>query len=816
MTGNESDPEGGNNATTESTTVQTAADLSVSQSDSPDPVSVGSKLTYTISVTNKGPSQALGVVLSDTLPAGVSFLSAVSSQGSCSESGGIISCAMGNLAANTVANVTIVVSPGPTSSTTISNTASVTGRESDPDGGNNATTESTTVQTTVQGLADLSVSQSDSPDPVSVGSKLTYTIGVTNQGPSQATGVVLSDSLPAGVSFFSAAPSQGSCSESGGILSCAMGDLAANTVATVTIVVSPGSTSSTRISNTASVIGSGSDPDLSNNTTTESTTIAGSSILVANFVNGNNRYLASRIFLWNPSSSAGNVTVRVFTLGRTGGSSLLGMVDLGSLEATSGRYFMLAEDILAPLEIALPYTENGGNLTLEFKVDVVNVQATAQVFNHSLTLSLGTYPLQEIPETLGDGPTVLVANFTNGNNAFLASRVYLWNPSSSAGNVTARVFTLVSRGASTLLGTVDLGALEPSSGRNIKLAEDILAPLEIPMPYTDDGGNLALEFTIGAPGVRGAAQVFDNPLALAFGTYPLQVIPETLGEGPTFLVANWLNGNSDFLNSRVYLWNPSSSPGYMVARVFTIESTGSSRLLGTVGLRDLDATSARIIKLAEEILIPLGIRLPYIENGGNLTVEFEIGALGVRGDAQVFGQSQRLAFGTYPLQEIPASLGKGPTVLLASWLSGDSDSSNSRVYLWHPSSGPALVTVRVFSLEHSGASRLLGTVNLGTLWGPTARIVKLGEDILEPLNIGMPYMENDGNVTLEFTVEARIVKLGEDILEPLNIGMPYMENDGNVTLEFTVEAPGVRGSTQVFNRGVTLGFGTFPMQVIEE
>jgi hypothetical protein len=52
------------------------------------------------------------------------------------------------------------------------------------------------------------------------------------------------------------------------------------------------------------------------------------------------------------------------------------------------------------------------------------------------------------------------------------------------------------------------------------LAEDILAVLGIPLPYTDDGGNLLLEFTIGAPGVKGAGQVFS--LDLAFGTYALQ------------------------------------------------------------------------------------------------------------------------------------------------------------------------------------------------------------------------------------------------------------------------------------------------------
>jgi hypothetical protein len=54
------------------------------------------------------------------------------------------------------------------------------------------------------------------------------------------------------------------------------------------------------------------------------------------------------------------------------------------------------------------------------------------------------------------------------------------------------------------------------------LAEDILTPLGITLPYTTDGGNLTLEFTIEAVGVVGAAQVFS--FSFAFGTYPLQEI----------------------------------------------------------------------------------------------------------------------------------------------------------------------------------------------------------------------------------------------------------------------------------------------------
>ena len=517
-------------------------------------------------------------------------------------------------------------------------------------------------------------------------------------------------------------------------------------------------------------------------TATVNVTVTGSTALVANFVNGNNRFLASRIYLWNPSTRMGNVTARVFTLERERASSLLGTLGLGSLEGSTARSIKVAEDILEPLGIPLPYTDDGGNLTLEFSVDVANVQGTAQVFNRSLTMSLGTYPLQEIPVSLSEDPTVLVANFTNGNNAFLASRVYLWNPSTSGGKVTARVFTLGREGASALLGTADLGTLAASTARNFKVAEDILAPLGIPLPYTENGGNLTVEFTIQAAGVRGTAQVFNNPLTLAFGTYPLQEVPLTQSEGPTVLVANWVNGNSAFLASRIYLWNPSTSAGKVTARVFTLGTGGSSSLLGTVDLGTLEALSARNIKVAEDILTPLEsfeIPLPYTQDGGNLTVELTIGAGGVRGDVQVFNNSQTLAFGTYPLQEIPSTLGTSPTILLGSWLNGK---STSRIYLWNPSSSEGRVTASLFTLESEGASSLLGTVDLGMLRASSGRNIKLTEDILVPLGI------------------------------PVN----YSDDEGNLTVELTIDAPGVRGATQVFNRGVTLAFGTYPMQVIEK
>jgi hypothetical protein len=128
-----------------------------------------------------------------------------------------------------------------------------------------------------------------------------------------------------------------------------------------------------------------------------------------------------------------------------------------------------------------------------------------------------------VPTVYGQGETILVANFTNGNNAAFNSRIYLWNSSESAGSVTVRVFTLPLRGGlaqELTVSPLSLGTLGAKAALNVRLAEDVLAPLGITMPYVTDGGNLTLEFTIQAADVRGSAQVFSP--SFAFGTYPLQ------------------------------------------------------------------------------------------------------------------------------------------------------------------------------------------------------------------------------------------------------------------------------------------------------
>ena len=250
-----------------------ASDLQVTKADSPDPVLAGQDLTYTLSVTNNGPDAipvGEDIVIQDTLPAGYA-VTASSGDGSYDTGTNEWTISSG-LASSATATIQLTV-PVPSSEAdevVLSNTAAITSTHPDTDN----TNDSDTVTTTVNRSTDLSVTVADAPDPVTAGGSVAYTVTLTNNGPSDASGVTvnIAETFPAGVTEDSGIPSVGTWSSP----TWTVGVLAAGASATLTLNVSVAANATDGtdvISVTATASGAETDNNPANNTATANTSI---------------------------------------------------------------------------------------------------------------------------------------------------------------------------------------------------------------------------------------------------------------------------------------------------------------------------------------------------------------------------------------------------------------------------------------------------------------------------------------------------------------------------------------------------------------
>ncbi|MFN2385935.1 MAG: PQQ-dependent sugar dehydrogenase [Thermoanaerobaculia bacterium] len=246
------------------------ADLSLVQNDSPDPVENGTTLTYTISVANAGPATATALSVTDTLPPGVSLVSATGTGWSCSGTTTVV-CTRPSLAVGPAPALTIRVT-APSSNGPISNAASVDAAEPDPNTGNNSHIEQTAVTPAARPGADLSISKADVADPVCAESTLTWTLQVFNAGPSSGSDVVVTDTLPAGVTLLSAGGSGWNCT-GGPTVQCTRPSLSVGAAPGITISVEAPSGAGP-VTNAATVSSGAADPDNSDNSSTQVTGVS--------------------------------------------------------------------------------------------------------------------------------------------------------------------------------------------------------------------------------------------------------------------------------------------------------------------------------------------------------------------------------------------------------------------------------------------------------------------------------------------------------------------------------------------------------------
>jgi uncharacterized repeat protein (TIGR01451 family) len=211
-----------NSATDADTTLESGTDISVTKDDGVTSAVPGGSLTYTIVASNTGPSDDPSVSLSDTFPAELTCSWTSVAAGGAT---GNTAAGAGNLAetlsmpAGSSVTYTADCDIEPSATGTLSNTATVTASVTDSNTANNSATDADTV---LVPEANLSITKTSGVDWVYFGENLTYTITVTNQGPSDSSGGTVTDELPAGLEFVSSASG---CTETTAIVTCAFGPL---------------------------------------------------------------------------------------------------------------------------------------------------------------------------------------------------------------------------------------------------------------------------------------------------------------------------------------------------------------------------------------------------------------------------------------------------------------------------------------------------------------------------------------------------------------------------------------------------------------
>jgi uncharacterized repeat protein (TIGR01451 family) len=289
VTGQEPDPNSSNNTETETTPVVRSADLGIVKDDAGVTATAGQAFNYTLTVSNSGTSVSSGWTISDTLPVGLSYngptgTNALGSGIDVAYNAGTRLLTISTNSDLTVGGsvpltVSVLVAADVAAGMNLVNQATVTGQDPDPNSSNNTESEATPVVRS----ADLAIVKTDNSATYTPGGPLTYTITVTNSGPSDATGATVSDLIPAaltGVTWNSSVSGGANVTSggtgSGNTLSATVNVPAGvgSVIFTVTGTVSASATGD--LVNTATVTppSGTTDPDSGNNSSTDTNTSA--------------------------------------------------------------------------------------------------------------------------------------------------------------------------------------------------------------------------------------------------------------------------------------------------------------------------------------------------------------------------------------------------------------------------------------------------------------------------------------------------------------------------------------------------------------
>ncbi|MEA2347595.1 MAG: hypothetical protein QOG62_1382 [Thermoleophilaceae bacterium] len=264
VTGNEADSDTTNDRAKARTCTTAAADLELTKTATPSLVQTGGQITWTLTVTNKGPDASTGATVSDVVPGEVTGVQ--SATPGCTVTGNAVTCDVGPLAPNGSTNIVITGTAPNTLATCMQNDARVLGNEADPVTGN----DRDSARTCTPPAADLQIVKNADKATASVGEHVTYSLDVTNTGPSISNPTVVTDTLPGNVTLVSADPRCNTAALP--TITCDIADLqlAENDSIQIVVEVDVGAGNTTLL-NTASITGPLPDFALADNQDTAST-----------------------------------------------------------------------------------------------------------------------------------------------------------------------------------------------------------------------------------------------------------------------------------------------------------------------------------------------------------------------------------------------------------------------------------------------------------------------------------------------------------------------------------------------------------------
>ena len=503
------------------TTVSSAPIAAVAATDSPDPVNAGSNITYTLSYSNTGNMNATSTVITDVVPAGTTFVSA-SNGGALSA--GTVTWSIGTLAAGASGSVTLTVKVN----APIADGATITDATYGIDTAQTTPASGAAVSTTVHSAPALSLSMTDSPDPVAAGSNLVYTLSYGNTGTMSATAVVLTAAVPANTTFVSAsAPG----TLSAGTVTWSLGTLAAGATGTATLTLKVASplANGTVITSGASAIDCAETAPLSAAAIT--TTVASSPALSLSIADAPNPVAAGASLTYTLSyANNGNATATgivlidpvpastAFVSATGGGAPSAGTVtwNLGTLAAGASGSVQLVVQVASPLANGTTLVNGGSSIDCAETAPVSGANATTTVSSSPVLTVLAA----DAPDPVAAGADLgYTLTYANGGNA-----VATGTP------VTATVpanTTFVSATAGGVLAgstvTWSLGQLTTGASGSVAFVVRVLSPLP-------NGTTIALS-TYGIDCNQSAA-VAGPPIGTTVTSAPILALAATGGPNP--------------------------------------------------------------------------------------------------------------------------------------------------------------------------------------------------------------------------------------------------------------------------------------------